>query len=128
MEAEWEYAFRAGTESSWFFGSNVGSLGKFAWFDGNSETSTHPVGTLHPNAWGLHDMAGNVGECCWDWYGTYLGPVKNPSGPESGTLRVYRGGSWVGDATYPRAAYRSGSYPGGPGGSNVGFRLCRSGD
>ncbi|MDR2181620.1 MAG: SUMF1/EgtB/PvdO family nonheme iron enzyme [Treponema sp.] len=79
-EAEWEYAC-----GEWVDG----------WLGGNSDRMTHPVGQLAPNRHGIHDMVGNVGEWCWDWYGSYGREAQsNPRGPESGTTRVRRGHSF----------------------------------
>ncbi len=132
-EAEWEYACRAGTEGAFWTGRCLGT--DQANYDGNyplegcpkgeyRETTT-PVNTFSPNPWGLHDMHGNVWEWCSDWFGGYPdGPATDPTGPESGVLRVARGGSWDGYARYCRSAYRSG---GKPEDRNyyLGFRLVR---
>jgi formylglycine-generating enzyme required for sulfatase activity len=119
-EAEWEYAARAG-ETHTYAGSN--SVGDVAWYDGNSGNKTHPVGTLEANAWGLHDMSGNVWEWTWDWYGDYsTGSVTDPQGPPSGGLRVVRGGCFVLSADWARAANRGWLYPDGAG-VNQGFRV-----
>jgi len=124
-EAEWEYACRAGTT-----GARYGNLDAIAWHSGNAGGQTHPVRQKAPNAWGLCDMLGNVWEWCWDWYGTYPGGrVVDPVGPDSGSSRVLRGGSWCGGfALYARAAFRSCNDPGGPVHRNdyLGFRLARS--
>ncbi|XCN71344.1 MAG: formylglycine-generating enzyme family protein [Candidatus Electrothrix aestuarii] len=116
-EAEWEYACRAGSESAWCFGDDEALLGEYAWYEKNSDMKTHPVGGRETNAWGLHDMHGNVWEWCQDWYnsGYYAecqkqGVVKNPQGAlksdEPGGDRVIRGGSWLDLARDCRSAYR----------------------
>ena len=103
-EAEWEYAARAGTSGDRY----GGDLDAIAWYDGNSGGGTHPVGQKAPNAWGLHDMLGNVWEWVQDWYGEYPGgSVTDPQGPASGSYRVFRGGSWSRGARICRASYRN---------------------
>ena len=101
-EAQWEYACRAG-ENGPFSG---GSIDEVAWYNENSESKTHPVGTKKQNAWGLHDMHGNVSEWCADWYGNELPGGADPLGPSSGVRRVLRGGSWNHGADGSRAASR----------------------
>ncbi len=91
-QAEWEYACRAGSTSRFGFGNSDSQLESYAWFDGNSKLTTHPVGEKLPNAWGLYDMHGNVDEWCVDWYQT------------DGFFRVSRGGCWNGGARYCRSA------------------------
>jgi formylglycine-generating enzyme required for sulfatase activity len=101
-EAEWEYAYRAGNNSTpYYFGDRADQLRAYAWFDGNSESAPHPAGQRKPNAWGLYDMAGNVWEWCNDFYGSKYyrnSPIDNPHGPEEGEKRVLRGGAWSSSA------------------------------
>jgi formylglycine-generating enzyme required for sulfatase activity len=117
-EAEWEHAARAGTETVYSFGNNPELLGEYAWFEGNSEETSHKVGTKKPNPWGLHDMYGNVSEWCLDHYekdhyATFpadkaaLNPVLVPT--EKRFSHVVRGGSWADPAVACRSATRRGS-------------------
>jgi formylglycine-generating enzyme required for sulfatase activity len=125
-EAEWEYAARAGSTTAYSFGDDSSQLGKYAWFEGNAGNTTHPVGKLQPNAWGLYDMHGNVWEWVQDWYGKYAAePVTDPQGPASGSDRVIRGGGWGHVAGFCRSAYRLHGAPGGRSDS-LGFRLLRT--
>lgn len=120
-EAQWEYACRAGTD-----GDYAGNLDAMAWYSANSGSQTHPVGQKQANPWGLRDMHGNVVEWCLDWYGRYPGgSVTDPSGPPSGSHRVYRGGGWGRDAIYCRAAFRGMLAP-GVRVNFLGFRLALS--
>ncbi|MCP4625680.1 MAG: formylglycine-generating enzyme family protein [bacterium] len=118
-EAEWEYASRAGTISPY-----AGDIGFMGWYDGNSSGRTHEVGQKKPNAWGLFDMHGNVWEWCRDWYkDSYAsGDTKDPTGPQSGSERVDRGGGWSSSASSCRSAFRNGRSPGYRG-FYLGFRL-----
>jgi len=94
-EAEWEYACRAGAATEFYFGDNAQVLGDYAWWRTNSGDSPQPVGRKRPNAWGLHDMAGNVWEWCEDWFGPYDKEAKkDPKGAPSAPGRLVRGGSW----------------------------------
>lgn len=104
-EAQWEYACRAGSETAYCYGDNEETLGDFAWYGGNSEGRTHPVGEKRPNDWGFYDMHGNV----WEW-------VQG---------RVGRGGSWLNVAERQRSAFRVFWWPGGRA-QNLGFRLSRT--
>ena len=111
-EAEWEYACRAGSKTAYSFDDEEGLLPEYGWFSRNSSRRTHTVGLLEPNAWGLHDMHGNVWEWCSDWYEEYpKGAVSDPTGPKEGSNRVDRGGSWYNEAASCRSAYRYGSSP-----------------
>jgi formylglycine-generating enzyme required for sulfatase activity len=126
-EAEWEYACRAGSKTAYSFGEGSKSLGDYAWFDGNSNNQTHPVGEKKANAWGLYDMHGNVWEWCSDWYGEYpKGAVSDPVGPREGSYRVFRGGCWLNVAADCRSACRNGYDPSLRFGGNGGFRVALS--
>ena len=106
-EAQWEYACRAGTGTAFSFGDDGAQLGGYAWYEGNSESKTHPVGGKKANQWGLHDMHGNVWEWCLDWYGEYeKSPQTDPTGPEKASNRVIRGGAWYGSSRNCRSADR----------------------
>ena len=95
---------------------------------GGTSPATSPVGSFAPNGYGLYDMAGNVGERCWDWAGTPYGQPTtiNPTGPPTGSDRVVRGGSWPYNANLARSAKR---IYGKPGNSfdHFGFRCVRGG-
>jgi formylglycine-generating enzyme required for sulfatase activity len=94
-EAEWEYACRANSTTSFCFGDDPAELGDYAWFAQNSGGRKHPVASKKPNAWGLHDMHGNVYELCLDWYGPYsASDATDPTGPTRGTHRAVRHGSY----------------------------------
>ena len=120
-EAEWEYAARAGTT-----GSRYGELDEIAWHKANSGLTLHPVGEKRANAWGLHDMLGNVFEWTADWYGEYpSGLVTDPQGPSTGSRRVKRGGGWGSTAGDVRSADRNSHAPGRHS-FGLGFRLVRT--
>ena len=103
-EAQWEYACRAGTDDAY-----PGEPNGMGWYNGNSDATTHPVAKKQPNAWGFYDMGGNVLEWCLDWYAPYQRGVEtDPSGPERGSYRVARGGSWRTSPEVGRSAARSG--------------------
>jgi len=117
-EAQWEYACRAGTTTAYHFGD---TLKEQANFDDNQ---TKDVGSYPANAWGLHDMHGNVAEWCLDWYGDYPnGNVTDPTGAVKGSFRVLRGGSWDRDALYCRSACRCGYDP-SVRDFSMGLRVC----
>ena len=107
-ESEWEYAARGGET-----GPRHGQLDTIGWYDGNSGSQTHPVKQKAANAWGLHDMLGNVSEWCSDWHVSYpSGSVMDPTGTGSGSLRVFRGGGWYYDDRDARSAFRGRDVPG----------------
>jgi formylglycine-generating enzyme required for sulfatase activity len=133
-EAQWEYACRAGTTTPFHFGSHLN--GRQANCDGTvpygTDTEgpylekTTPVGKYPANAWGLYDMHGNVWEWCSDWYGDYpTGSVKDPSGPATGSDRVFRGGSWGDGAVICRSASCGGNFPSDRS-NDLGFRVALS--
>ena len=125
-EAEWEYAARGGKKSRGYQYSGNNSLGDIAWYSGNSSSRTHAVGTKQPNELGIYDMAGNVWEWCQDWKGSYSSsPLVNPIGAVSGSLRVYRGGSWSSSARGCRTSCRNCFTPNGRD-NNLGLRLVLS--
>lgn len=112
-EAEWEYAARAGTTSSYFFGDNEPELKEYAWFLKNSGLETHPAGMKKPNPWGFYDLYGNVGEWVQDEYHiSYKGAPsdgrawENPFSNVSVPIRIRRGGGWNGSAGCCRSAER----------------------
>ncbi len=112
-EAEWEYAARAGTETPYFFGSDPNHLKDYAWFEDNSEQTTHEAAKKKPNPWGLYDMHGNVLEWVYDFYdpnayhaSSENSPAVNPKGPKKGAVHIARGGSWQSPADELRCAAR----------------------
>ena len=111
-EAEWEYAARGGAQSRGYKYSGSDNLDEVAWYDPNSEDSTHPVGTKNPNELGIYDMSGNVYEWCGDWYGEYSSLEQtNPVGLSSGTHRIDRGAGWSAPAEKCRVAFRGRGIP-----------------
>ncbi|MGB5987129.1 MAG: formylglycine-generating enzyme family protein [Desulfobacterales bacterium] len=109
-EAQWEYAARAGSRSTYCFGPERMKLGQYAWYRNNSEAGTHPVGQLLPNGWNLYDMHGNVHEWCLDWFDRNYyarSPEVDPQGPARGLARSLRGGDWGSADWYCRCASRS---------------------
>jgi formylglycine-generating enzyme required for sulfatase activity len=126
-EAEWEYAARAGSKSTYSFGPETRRLADYAWYQKNSGDKTHPVGQLAPNDWGLCDVHGHVHEWCADWYQRdyyAVSPARHPAGPRKGVARVLRGGDWGSEAWYCRCAIRSLSSPQRRS-PRVGFRVVK---
>ncbi|MFF2888581.1 formylglycine-generating enzyme family protein [Paenibacillus sp. NPDC057967] len=109
-EAEWQYACKAGTT-----GYRYGELDDIAWYRDNAEGKVQEAGSKQPNAWGLHDMLGNVWEWCWDLYDVNV----------YGTYRVFRGGSWAEEARGCGATCRRRSHPTFRI-DDLGFRVARS--
>lgn len=144
-EAEWEYACRAGTttpfntetsisaEEANYYGhypyeieGNYFSQENLTTKPGQYRQTTVAVDSFSPNQWGLYNMHGNVGEWVWDYYGDYSTEDQtDPVGPETGTLRVYRGGGWNDFAKNMRSAYRA-ALAGSKGSFNIGIRLVRN--
>ncbi len=122
-EAEWEYAARGDEEHVYSGSADIDHVG---WYRSNSAGSTHEVGEKQANHYGLHDMTGNVWEWVWDRYGGYPSrTVTDPGGPDEGSGRVARGGSWNNVPRYARVATRDWYFSGYRHG-RLGFRLARS--
>jgi len=119
-EVEWEYAARAGDASS-----RYGAPLCIAWFDANAGGSPHPVGRLAPNAWGLHDMYGNV----WEWTEYSVQPSRSNQ-KRTDQFFIVRGGGWFTDERYLRASYRTLRFEPEHAESDIGFRCAQdaSGD
>lgn len=125
-EAEWEYAAHGGKKSRGYQYSGNSNISDVAWYDGNSGSKPHPVGTKQANELGIYDMSGNVYEWCSDWYGSYSSSSQtNPTGADSGSGRVVRGGSWYDFAWGCRLSYR-GSITPFYRGNDLGLRLALS--
>ncbi len=129
-EAEWEFAARGGVHRKGYLYAGSDKLSEVGWYEGNNGERTVPVGQLLSNELGLYDMSGNVWEWCEDWYGAKYyqqclqrGLEENPIGPDTGTTRVVRGGSWIYDARNCRVAYRSNFLSPEDRNVNIGFRL-----
>lgn len=125
-EAEWEYAARAGTTTAYSFGDDARQLDRHAWHRENFQTGgTHPIGNKPPNPWGLYDVHGNVWEWVQDWYDPNYyarSSEADPQGPDRGTRKVVRGGSWHTTATSWRSAFRR-YYEPDYRGISIGFRV-----
>ena len=113
-EAEWEKAARGGVAGKLYPWGTDEISAELANYGASNKGGTTPVGSYGANGYGLYDMAGNVWEWCWDWYGGYEQTAQtDPRGPSSGSFRVIRGGSWNNLAERCRVADRNGNNPGG---------------
>jgi len=125
-EEEWEYCCRAGNATVFSFGDDAVKLAAHAWFRDSAGDGTRPVGQLAPNAWGLHDMHGNVREWCDDLYEDYAAKVSGiPSGIEARVHRISRGGGFAAFPWGCRSSDRRGNTP-PTRGSTIGFRIVRA--
>jgi len=135
-DAEWERAARAGTQTRYSFGDALecgdqdeacATYDPHMLYTGNGTGTPEPVGSRLANGYGLYNMHGNVREWAQDWYEGHLGstPVTDPQGPETGTDRVRRAGSWNSYAKFCRSSYRAWDYPAFPY-DYLGFRLART--
>ena len=125
-ETEWEYAARGGTHAKQaeYAGSSV--LKEVGWYHENSHRFTRELATKIPNELGFYDISGNVWEWCWDWRDAYpSAPLKDPQGPQTGSSRVLRGGSWFRVADFCRVADRNGYLP-DLRNTDCGLRLART--
>jgi formylglycine-generating enzyme required for sulfatase activity len=126
-EAEWEYAYRAGTRTKFYNGDSDENVGEIAQRIHESRSlSAKPgkVGSKMPNAFGIYDMAGNVWEWCSDWYAAYDETTTDPRGPQTGSYRVIRSLSHY-DILYDYSAAKRNRFPSSRGHTILGFRLAR---
>ena len=139
-EAEWEYACRAGSESTFYWGDNNDDsvIKQYAWYKRDADedswtvphsehSGTQPVGRMKPNPWGLYDMSGNVWEYCSDRFDRNYysnSPVQDPQGPSVGDSRIIRGGCWTNGPEYLGSCVRVGTRT-NTGGNDTGFRVVR---
>jgi formylglycine-generating enzyme required for sulfatase activity len=125
-EAEWEYAARGGDKGQGFKYAGSNDIDEVAWYSGNAGGTTHPVATKAPNELGLYDMSGNVLEWCQDWYGRYSAEAQtDPTGPETGSDRVYHSGCFDYPAHGCRVSFRYYSQPTYAGSNRLGLRLAQ---
>jgi len=111
-EAEWEYAARGGLKGLGYKYAGSNTVWEVAWYEDNSRMNPHPIGTRQSNELGLYDMSGSVREWCRDRYGDYSkSPKTNPTGANSGSSRVLRGGGWSSHLRFVRITHRLHSTP-----------------
>ena len=126
-EAEWEYAARGGKKSCGYQYSGSSNISYVAWYGGNSGNKTHPVGTKQANELGIYDMSGNVWEWCQDRFDSYSSSSQtNPTGADSGAIRVRRGGGWSDRAQVCRSSCRILIYSTDGRNNDLGLRLALS--
>lgn len=126
-EAEWEYAARGGVKSKDYLYAGSNDINAVAWYEGNSNKISHPVGGKLPNELGLYDMSGNVFQWCSDWFDDKYyskSPEENPQGPGRDSYRTCRGGSWWSEEKECRVAHRD-RYPPDARDDDVGFRIAK---
>jgi formylglycine-generating enzyme required for sulfatase activity len=129
-EAEWEYAAKGGAKSKGYKYVGGNNLNEVAWYVENSDKRSHTIGKKMPNELDIYDMAGNIREWCSDWYSdTYYktSPEDNPAGPDRGSNRVVRGGSWGSEEGRMRISYRNNEFPYNSA-LGFGFRVAISGE
>ena len=121
-EVEWERAARGGEKSKWWsFGGEMSKLGQYAWYRGNSNGQTHPVGEKLPNPYGLYDILGNT----WEWAGDIYGAAQHNNGDEGNDDHVFCGGSWSNSFDYHVASACSVAYKEIIRDVNIGFRCAK---
>ena len=126
-ESEWEYASRGGsTNTPFFFGNEIDKLRQYAWFNENSDETTHPVGQKKPNPFGLYDIYGNVRELVQDNHEYPGGAMALPEGPFAGPYPIARGGSWSDIGSVCHSVFRFDIAPDTMRIDNIGFRLALS--
>ena len=140
-EVEWEYAAGGGQMSKSYIYCGGNHIDRVAWYWKNcgdtnlmgfwhwptiekNNDKTHPVGGKEPNELGLYDMAGNVREWCWDWYGELESDCAVPKGSSAETGRVWKGGGWIGGDFCCEPSFR-GNYEASGKGPDQGLRVCR---
>ena len=124
-EVEWEYAARGGQQSHGYQYAGSNDVEEVAWYLLNLKGKIQPVGKKKPNELGLYDLSGNAAEWCQDWYGSYStdNPSNNPKGPNSGSSRVVRGGSFNDYPASVRVTFRDRGRPNSRS-LGIGFRLA----